>query len=314
MRSAIAERRTVGKRTRKPSALQRDKKIIADARYLKSVGVLSKRTKLHGGKFVSPRVARKVQELAFIHSKNYTARKTTKAAAEKAKKLGYQVVQGNRVVMPKDQRYYRALRRAETEESFSPPGVIPVKQGVMEIVPLATDLMDIYKLVDEYDQNPRVFEDMKMSGEMFTFKLFGHMAYQPFPNMEMLVDYLRHYRGLFNQVTGKPRAKDNTETAESLVLFRLNPGDARLFIENREERVKRFRGSSDTRQDRRGRRGRRYQSREDMNKVKADRERAKDREKKRKKREAMTEAQKAVERDKQRSRMKAYRKSLRDDK
>lgn len=298
----------MAKTKRPPSSKQRDERILDDVRYLKRVGIISPKAKIHHSKkygtYVSRSVARKAQEYLNFSMANYTTVKASRDAARKAKENGLTVVRGNRVVVPRDSSGHadRRYRRAISEGRAA--GVQPVKYGTFEIVTLSDDLMDVFKLVEAQENGEINLDDLKNPGEMFTFRLFGNQAYQAFRNLGEMTEYLKHYKSLFT-AAGSPRLKDRGDMAESLVIYRLNPADQAL-IPGREERARIYRGRNDTRQDRRGR-PIKYVGRDAMHPTKLRRVRDADRTKHEKSRANWTPEKRAEENRKAKERMQRKR-------
>jgi hypothetical protein len=86
-------------------------------------------------------------------------------------------------------------------------------------------------------RNPRALDNLKLPGENFAFKLYGHMSYQTFRNATQLIDYLSRYRSIFD-AAGDLRSEHLDEIFQNLQFYKLNPVDARSLIPSREEREK----------------------------------------------------------------------------
>lgn len=219
----------MGKYSRKPSAAQRDKIAIAVAKKLKERGILSKQVKLHGGKYISKEVLRKVRDMQHLAALNYAAIPVSKKLANEAKQKGYMVVQGNRIIGPKTKTFKKRL-----EENIL-GGIKPVKGGYMEEVTLPHSIYDLRSLV----ANGSDLNDLKLSNEYFAFKFHGNESYRAFPNSKQLLDYLMHYRGISRSLSDKP--EDQQEQFEALTIFRLHPNDVPYVIPGptkRRERAK----------------------------------------------------------------------------
>jgi hypothetical protein len=211
----------MAKLKRRPSKSQRDKLAISTAKVLKQKGILSKQTKLHGGKYISPGVLRKVQEYQHAARPHYTAVKVSKPVAKAAKEQGYQVANG-RVLVPRDHEFIKRVKRGELA------GVKPVKGGFMSEVMLPFDARNY----DELLQLLRTenLDDLKLPQERFAFKVGGTegspmgMSYRSFGNGAEIARYLEHYKpDVF--ITG-------------LKFFRMHPEDERQFIIGRTAREK----------------------------------------------------------------------------
>lgn len=285
------------KRRSKISSTQRDRAVIDAAKYLKKIGALSPRTKLHGGKFVSPKVLARVRELAYVEKKHYTTVKAPRAVAEKAKAAGYQVVRGNYIVTPRDRRYRESIARGE------PSGVVPTRSGVVEVIELPHDIIDMQTLVGRLEDGD-LMEDLIAPGEMFAFKFFGHDSYQPFPNSREFLDYLRHYKSVFSP-TGQVKTEDLSEEFKNLVLIRMNPGDYNPPTPEQRRKIARAKGSQSRRS-----KPRYNQPRSEMLNAKANRLREDDRERKQRERADLKASDASgylLQLERERARVKRYR-------
>lgn len=203
----------MAKSKRNVSAAQRDKTNIARAKYLKKVGILSKLTKLHGGKYISKAVLRKVRQLEAAADYGYKPVKVSKELASAAKAKGFQVVQGNKIIGPPSYKFRKRLKEGQLT------GVRPVKGGMLEEVILPHTITDIQKFLNNADD----IDNLKLDDEVFAFKYKGFMSYRAFVSTKDMLEYLRYYQGLFN-----PESED--EEFENFVLLRLHGEDQRQFI------------------------------------------------------------------------------------
>lgn len=211
----------MAKLRRKISPSQRNKVAIETAKILKKKGVLSKQAKLHGGRHISPKVLRKVQEYQHAAKPHYTAVKVSKAIARQAKEEGYQVVQGNRVIVPKEHDFIKRVKKGMIA------GMRPVKGGFMSEVKLPFNPSNYDELLALLENEN--IDDMKLPHERFAFQVGGDqmggvvgMSYRSFSNGQEIRKYLQHYRpDVF--IAG-------------LKFFRLHPEDERQFIIGKQQR------------------------------------------------------------------------------
>jgi hypothetical protein len=223
----------VAKLKRRVSKSQRDKLAIHTAKVLKQKGILSKQTKLHGGKYISPGVLRKVQEYQHAAKPHYTAVKVPKTVAKAAREQGYQVANG-RVLVPRDHEFIKRVKRGELA------GVKPVKGGFMSEVMLPFNASNYDELLELL--RTENIDDLKLPQERFAFKVGGTeaspmgMSYRSFGNGAEIARYLEHYKpDVF--ITG-------------LKFFRMHPEDEHEFIYSRTRREK-YRRAHKTPGDRR---------------------------------------------------------------
>lgn len=216
------------KSTRKPSATQRNPEIVAIVKQLKKSGILSKQTKLHGGKYVSREVAKKAVEFQTAARFGYVAVPVKKEVAQRARDEGFQVVRGNRVIVPQKSEIRKHLKKGELA------GVAPVRGGYIESVRLPHDIMDIRRLFDVLDSGE--IDKLKNDDEYFAFRFFGNMSYQPFLNSRDLLDYLKKYRDI---VAASSNPEDFLETFKALEIIRMRADDADALILSNDERKRR---------------------------------------------------------------------------
>ena len=211
----------MAKRKRSPSSSQRDKLAINTAKILKRKGVLSKQTKLHGGKYISPSVLRKVQEYQSAAKPHYTAIKVKPDVARAAKAEGYQV-SNNRIIVPRDHGFIKRIKSGQLA------GIKPVKGGFMSQVMLPYEAHNY----DELLQLLRTenLDDLKLPNERFAFRVGGTegspmgMSYRSFGNGKEIAEYLQHYKpDVF--ITG-------------LKFFRMHPEEQHLFIQGPQARAR----------------------------------------------------------------------------
>lgn len=219
----------------KVSSTQRNKVAIETAKLLKKKGVLSKNTKLHGGKYISRAVLKKVQEFQHVAKPSYKALKVTKAIAQRAKAEGYQVVQGNRVIIPANHEFEKRVKRGDIS------GIRPVRGGFMSEVVIPFNPDNSASLLNWLEHGN--LDDLKLEDEMFAFSFHENMSYRAFYDAATMRKYLEHYK--------------QDEMIKALRLFRLHPEDQRKFILGRteRERIKKAKGKhvSDRRESGRSR-------------------------------------------------------------
>lgn len=218
---------SMAKTKRKIYKTQRDKNAIAIAKELKRSGILSKQVNLHGGKYISRDVLKKVREYQDYARLNYGTVKVPKNIAEAAKQRGYKVVQGNRIVGPKTERFRRRLKSGKVT------GVKPVKGGYMEEVTLPHTIYDMASLIEQGD-----IDTLKMPHEYFAFKYKGNESYRVFQNTELMLDYIRGYKSVAAAIDSD-RPEDLQEEFENFTIFRLHSADIRNAIPSAKERRRR---------------------------------------------------------------------------
>lgn len=219
---------------RKIGQAQRDKINISIAKKLKEAGIISKQAKLHSGRYISRGVLKKVREYEAAANLGYKAVIVPKDIAKAAKERGYQVVQGNRIIGPNSQTFKKRLKEGVIT------GVRPIKGGMMEEVSLPHTVMDMQSLVAQLQQG---IDTLKLPEEHFAFKYHGNESYRTFMNTQQLVEYMMHYRGIFDH-TGSLKAEDLQEEFAEFKIFRLHPSTVRQNIpglKQRRERAERQR-------------------------------------------------------------------------
>ncbi len=208
----------MAKRNTIKNKLQRSKEVISIARDLKKKGIISKQAKLHGGKYISYNVLRKVNQFQHLQTHgNYRALKVTKDIARKAKEEGYQTIFGNRVIVPRDHDFIKRVKRGELS------GIKPVRGGFMSEVTIPINAGNIQELISRLDK--QTLDQLKLPGEVFAFSFHGHMSFRSFPDTKSFAQYLEHYK--------------QDEKIKALKLFRLHPEDEPHYINaSREHRKK----------------------------------------------------------------------------
>lgn len=229
----------MAKNKRRISATQRDKAVIEVAKKLKKAGILSKKANLHSGRYVSRGVLKKVIEKQHLAHLNYQAVKVSKKLAEEARQRGFEVVQGNKIVGPRDTLFKKRLLAGELT------GVKPVKGGYMEEVILPHTVWDMRSLVNQLESG---IDSLKLDDEQFAFKFYGHESYRAFMDTDDMLKYLRGYKTLFDP-NGALKPEELTEEFQNLVIFRLHRNDIRQLIPTVEWRKK------NRKPDRKGRSG-----------------------------------------------------------
>lgn len=214
----------MAKNKRRISVSQRDKLAIETAKILKKKGVLSKQTKLHGGKFISRGVLKKVQEFQHVARSEYRALKVSKDIARAAKAEGYQVVGGNRVVVPAEHDFIKRVKKGMVS------GIRPVKGGFMSEVTIPFTADNVQELTHKLQYES--LDDLKLPHEQFAFSFHGNMSYRAFLDTEQMRKYLEHYK--------------QDEAIRAVKVFRLHPSDVQTFIQGPSKR-KKFRTSQDRR-------------------------------------------------------------------
>lgn len=227
------------KRTRKPTASQRDKSSIATAKHLKATGVLSKQTKLHGGRYVSRGVLKRVREHGWIIQNNQKAVKVSRDLLERAKEQGLHTV-GNRIVVPKDRVSTKRL------EQKILTGVKYIPGGQLQEVHLPFDTMSEFLVALQSGKLDR----MKESREMFAFRYFKGMS-NGFRDSKHLLEWLIKYDSITNPLTGDLLSNLDQQYS-NFTLYKLLPGmgNPPIYLEERKERQDR-RFSIQADQDRR---------------------------------------------------------------
>lgn len=220
----------MAKNRRGPSAAQRDKLAVSLASILKKKGVISKRAKLRGGRYVSRAVLKKVQEFQHLADDRYKVVKVKKEYVKRAKELGYQTVFGNKIVVPNEPEFIKRVRRGDIT------GVKPLKGGFMSEVRVPFTADNIGELTMSDDLS--ALEELRAPGEQFAFSFEGAMSFRAFRSVEDMRKYLQHY-------------KQETPIS-ALVIYRLRPEDVEDFITPKDQRTYK-RTRTRTQQDRRTR-------------------------------------------------------------
>ena len=232
----------VKQRKRKPSGLQLDKSVIATVKKLKARGILSKATKLHGGRYVSRRVVKKAFQFQHAASLNYKAIPVSKALAQKAKDEGFTVVRGNYIVSPSNRAWQKRIKSGDIA------GVRPIKGGYIEAIVLPHSIFDIRTLYNRLATGE--LDGLKLVGEEFAFAFFEHFSYRTFKSTPELLKYLTFYKSIFDAAQDL-RADTMGETFRNLQLFRVNSNSISEYNLDGKFRAKRTAERQKTYQDRR---------------------------------------------------------------
>lgn len=208
------------KSKRKTSSAQRDKYNISVAKKLKEAGIISKRANLHSGHYISKGVLSKVRAYEAVANLGYKAVPVSKDIAKAAKERGYQVVAGNKIIGPNSPTFKKRLKEGVIT------GVRPVKGGMMEEVSLPHNVMDMQSLVTQLQEG---IDTLKMPEEHFAFKYHGNESYRTFMSSRELIEYMMHYRGIFDHA-GSLKAEDLQEEFAEFKIFRLHPSTIRQNI------------------------------------------------------------------------------------
>lgn len=216
----------MAKNKRKLSAAQTDKYNIQVAKFLKKAGVLSKRTNLNQGRYISRAALKKVREFEFVYLNNYKAAKVSRDYLAKAREQGYSIVNG-RVIVPKRENVQKRI------DAGMIVGVTPVKGGTMEsvITPYKT-LPDLMRAMQRGE-----LDRLKAADEMFTFSISGNMAYSGSYDSTSLAEYLLRYQSMNDALEDGETAKQ-VEYFKNLVIFRLNRNDIMRAVNRGENRGK----------------------------------------------------------------------------
>lgn len=204
----------MAKSKRPASAAQRNKLAISLASILKKKGVISKQAKLHGGRYISRAVLKKVNAFQHLADDRYKVVKVKKEYIKRAKELEYQTVFGNKIVVPNEPEFIKRVKRGDIT------GVKPLKGGFMSEVRVPFTADNIGELTMSDDLS--ALEELRAPGEQFAFSFEGAMSFQAFPTVEKMRKWLEHYK------------QDTPITA--LVIYRLRPEDVDDFIPSKEER------------------------------------------------------------------------------
>lgn len=208
----------MAKRTRKPSGMQLNKDAIYVAKILKKKGILSKNTKLHGGRYISRAVLHKVNELQHYQTSSYTTLKISKANAKLAKAEGYQIVQGNKLIVPRDHDFIKRIKAGLIS------GVKPVRGGQMAEVTLPFNVNNVRELTKALEEDN--LDHLKLEGEHFAFSItengYSGMSYRGFGSSEQMRKYFEHY--------------DPGIEIDKVKFFRLHPENTTDFIKGIQER------------------------------------------------------------------------------
>lgn len=204
------------KHRRKPSAAQRDKFSIGLAKILKRKGVISKQAKLHGGKYLSRSVLKKVREFQHVATDDYYRPvKVSPKLAKQAREAGYQVT-NSRIIAPNDNAWIARIKRGILG------GIQRVKGGHIESVEIDFTAANIGELTHEIETTN--LENLKLEDELFAFTFFGNMSHKGFHSAEQMREYLKYY--------------DPEKTIKGIKFYRLRREDHDMFILGPQRRAK----------------------------------------------------------------------------
>lgn len=163
---------------------------------------------------------KKVREYEAVANLGYKAIPVSKEIARAAKERGYYVVASNKIIGPNAQTFKSRLKQGIIT------GVRPVKGGMMEEVSLPHTVMDMQSLVAQLQEG---IDTLKMPEEHFAFKYHGNESYRTFMGSRELIEYMMHYRGIFDHA-GSLKAEDLQEEFAEFKIFRLHPSTIRQNI------------------------------------------------------------------------------------
>jgi hypothetical protein len=214
----------MAKNKRKLSSGQVDKYNIQVAKFLKKAGILSKRTNLNQGRYISKAALKKVKEYEYVFLNNYKAAKVSKSYLEKAKQAGYAVV-NNRVIVPTRRNVEQRI------EAGLVVGVIPVKGGTMEsvVTPYST-LPELLRAMESGE-----LDKLKTSDELFIWSIYGNASYTYAMDSAGLADFLMRYQSV-NDALADPQAGD--EYLRNLTIFRIQRNDVNRALNYGENKGK----------------------------------------------------------------------------
>lgn len=285
----------MAKRKRIPSQAQRDKSNIDVAKYLKKQGLISKQAKLHGGRYISRGVLKKVEALRWVQQNNYQAVKTTRKNAQKAREEGLAVF-GQRLIVPKDKRSKKRIQQGIIT------GVRPVPGGSMYMVVLPyTSMLEFLAALQSGE-----LDKFKSPKEAFAFTIYGNQSFKSFRNSQELYEWLMYYQNIVNPFTGLP-LEHSDEILENFRLYRLLPSEWRqpsfdaIEAHKRNRRMIISEGAHERYRQRKGR------SREDLQAFRLLKERERDAANKKAARAKMTPEQREEYNRKMRERMRKLR-------
>lgn len=270
----------MAKRKRAASTNQRAKENIAAARALVKMGVLSKQTKFHGGKYISQRVLKKVRENEWILKNNEKAIPVSRKYAEKAAQHNIHIIKaGSRrlVVVPNRPREIKLVKQGYIS------GITHVPGGQHYTVRLPYENMrDLMEAIENGE-----LESFKDPKEEFAFTYFGNMSTRSFRDMKALKEWLMHYD--FAEYVDGEIGEALQAAYANFNLYRVMPGkmSPASFQEAQEERRKKqLERQRDADDYHKGRKSRRVA---DMSFKRAEQIRQRDKERKRKERAALKE-------------------------
>ena len=281
----------MAKSKRKIYSTQRDKEAIEIAKILKRKGVLSKQTKLHGGKYISRAALSKVRKYWFAASDDYKVVEVSKETVKKAREQDYISFSGNKLLVPSDKRFIKRLKSGQLS------GVRPIKGGTMQEVHIPFTGSNVQDLVWKLQNDD--LDDLKLPDEQFAFTITdesgrGGMSLRAFPTATGMKDYLQYYR--------------HDLPTSAIKFFRLKTEDIPLLIKGPERRRKdRISTQQDRRSKARVRKPWHYPENMPANRAKMFREAQNKRQQERRERLAKDPAKLQELRDKAKERSKKWR-------
>jgi len=211
---------------RKPNTSQRDKAVLAMAKKMKQQGLLSKQTKLHGGKYVSQAVLKKVVANQHLSRLDYRPVKASKKELQAAKDQGFEVINGG-IVGPNSNTFRARVRKGILT------GVAPVKGGMMEQLHMPADIFTMRQLLERLGN--KGIDNLKNDNEYFAFKIQGRMSLRPVLNSAELRMYFERYSiDIDTEIDTETVTNDIPPL--SLVFFRLHRDDIAHSFPKKEER------------------------------------------------------------------------------
>lgn len=203
----------MSKRKRNISQAQRDKLAIETAKILKRKGILSKQTKLHGGKYISRSVLKKTIEYQSYAAPGYTALPVKKDVAKAAKAEGY-VVSNGRIIAPRDHDFIKRIKAGALS------GVKPVPGGTMAEITIPFTARNMRELVDMIESGN--LDALKLPSEMYAFSIGDNMSFRAFGSVREMRNKFLEYNPEIN--------------ISAIKLFRMHPDDQADFIPSLRQR------------------------------------------------------------------------------
>lgn len=208
----------MAKSKRKPSNAQRDKSNVDAAKRLKAMGLLSKQTKLHSGKYISRGALKKVKALDWVVKNNYAAVPVSKDYAGKATGQGMTLARQGRkdfVIVPKSKSGIEVKRAKAGIIS----GVVPVPGGQIYSVVLPYDNMtDFTRAVERGD-----IEKFRSPQEEFAFNYFGFQSRRSFKGLADLREWLNRY-DFMDWIGDADMGSELERSWAHFTLYRMLPG------------------------------------------------------------------------------------------